>query len=394
MLTIKLYLDRRAVEKDCSAPMKLLININSKTAMIGLGIKINPKQWNKKRCMVVNHPQSVFYNSLLQKKQMEAEMTLYQMIDEDESLLLHDVVYIKNRLADRLDPTKQKERSLFYTHFLTYMKQCNKPRTANLYNCTLKALKRFDSKFEERLYSDIDVHYLEKFERFLSKTAKAANARAIHFRNIRAVFNSAIREELTKCYPFNRFHIRTEETRKRALPISVLRKLMTEDMDNKKEQELLDTFRLSFLLVGINTIDLYNLKKIEDGRIEYDREKTGRHYSIKVEPEAQEIIKRNKGRKSLLHIADRYACAPHVGAHVGKLLKKITKLDISMYWARHSWATIASHLDIPKDTIAQALGHGKKTVTDIYIDYDVRKVDRANRKVIDYVLYGKGETCT
>ena len=48
----------------------------------------------------------------------------------------------------------------------------------------------------------------------------------------------------------------------------------------------------------------------------------------------------------------------------------------------------AASLDIPKETIAAALGHGGNTVTDIYIDFDRRKVDEANRRVLDWVLYG------
>ena len=64
---------------------------------------------------------------------------------------------------------------------------------------------------------------------------------------------------------------------------------------------------------------------------------------------------------------------------------------ISSYWSRHTWATIAASLDIPKETIAAALGHGGNTVTDIYIDFDQRKVDEANRKVIDYVFLTKNE---
>jgi integrase len=64
--------------------------------------------------------------------------------------------------------------------------------------------------------------------------------------------------------------------------------------------------------------------------------------------------------------------------------------DITSYWARHTWATIASQLDIPKDVISRALGHsfGVKT-TDIYIKFDDTKIDEANRRVIDYVLYDK-----
>ena len=63
---------------------------------------------------------------------------------------------------------------------------------------------------------------------------------------------------------------------------------------------------------------------------------------------------------------------------------------LSQYWRRHTWATIAAELDIPKEAIAAGLGHelGNST-TAIYINFNMKKVDVANRKIIDYVLYGK-----
>ena len=61
--------------------------------------------------------------------------------------------------------------------------------------------------------------------------------------------------------------------------------------------------------------------------------------------------------------------------------------DLSSYWARHTWATVAAELDVPKEVIAHALGHSwaNSTTTDIYIRFDMKKVDEANRKVIDFV---------
>lgn len=58
---------------------------------------------------------------------------------------------------------------------------------------------------------------------------------------------------------------------------------------------------------------------------------------------------------------------------------------LSTYYTRHTWATLAAYLEIPKETIAAALGHGKKDVTDIYISFDQNKIDEANRRVIDYL---------
>lgn len=60
---------------------------------------------------------------------------------------------------------------------------------------------------------------------------------------------------------------------------------------------------------------------------------------------------------------------------------------LSSYWTRHTWATIAAEIDIPKEVIAHALGHSwaNATVTDIYIRFDEKKGDEANRKVLDYL---------
>ena len=80
-----------------------------------------------------------------------------------------------------------------------------------------------------------------------------------------------------------------------------------------------------------------------------------------------------------------YWCWKHGKKTVAPLFPKL-----STYWARHTWATIAAELDIPKETIAAALGHGLgNTTTAIYINFNTKKVDEANRRVIDYVLYGR-----
>ena len=117
-----------------------------------------------------------------------------------------------------------------------------------------------------------------------------------------------------------------------------------------------------------------------------------------------EIIERNKGKEWLINPLDgntnykNYArrlndALQSIGeVEIGKQGRKTIKSlhpELTTYLARHTWATIAASLDIPKETIAAALGHGGNTVTDIYIDFDQRKVDDANRRVLDWVLYEK-----
>jgi len=64
--------------------------------------------------------------------------------------------------------------------------------------------------------------------------------------------------------------------------------------------------------------------------------------------------------------------------------------NVTSYYARHTWASIAASIDIPNEVIAEGLGHeyGNR-ITNIYINFDMKKVDAANRKVLDWVLYGK-----
>jgi site-specific recombinase XerD len=253
----------------------------------------------------------------------------------------------------------------------------------------------------------INLEWLRGFESSLVPLCPTANARAIHMRNIRAVFNYAIDMEKTTAYPFRKFKIKTEKTRKRALTAEQMHTLVTYPCTPAQEKYR-DIFVLSFMLCGINIVDLVNLKEIVNGRIEYKRHKTGRLYSIKVHSEAMKIIEKYRGEAWLLDILDRnknyknYAkrlneALRHIGpwertSRGGKIIYTPLYPQITSYWARHTWASIASRLEIPKETIAHALGHGEDTVTDIYIDFDQRKVDEANQRVIDYVIRGGGET--
>ena len=77
--------------------------------------------------------------------------------------------------------------------------------------------------------------------------------------------------------------------------------------------------------------------------------------------------------------------------HINADLPKAERLPrISSYWARHTWATLAADLDIPIETISAALGHAHGCATTaIYIRFNNKKIDAANRKVLDWVLYDK-----
>ena len=214
-----------------------------------------------------------------------------------------------------------------------------------------------------------------------------------------------------------KFDMRPEPTVKRSLPVTHLRELFSYPCESW-QQRYADYFKLTFFLIGINTIDLLSCKPSDykDGRLQYQRAKTGRQYNIKVEPEAAELIEKYRGSELLVSFGEGRTSYHNFTAKVDKGLKSIGTTErvlnpkwregnrkhryhtkrvsafpgLSVYWARHTWATIAYSLDIPDETIAAALGHGHgNRVTAIYIDKSIAKVDEANRRVIDWVLYGK-----
>ena len=115
------------------------------------------------------------------------------------------------------------------------------------------------------------------------------------------------------------------------------------------------------------------------------RHKTKIPYSVKIEPEALRLIEAMPGAGKLVDIPYKDAISA-VSSVTGSLQRLGVHADLSTNWARHTWATIAAELEIPIETISHALGHQiGSPVTAIYVAFNQRKVDEANRKVIEYV---------
>lgn len=400
MATTKLYLDHRTPKNDGTAHLKIAITKRTKTALIPLNVYLLPHQWNGSS--IVNHPNQTYLNLAASLRKADVEKFILQLMTAGEESKL-SAQEIKNRFIASELSEDEIPKITFEKRLLSFI--ANKhPPTRKLYECTLSRMKKFRPKLSTLTFEDIDAKWLYEFDDFLAKTAPSKNARNIHLRNIRAVFNAAIDEGETTSYPFRKFKIRPTATRKRSLSLADLRMLF--DYPVEKYAEIYrDMFKLIFMLIGINVVDLHRLKCVTpDGRVEYSRAKTHRLYSIKVEPEAAALIEKYRGKNGLLCIADRWTNHKNFCHQMNNALQVIGATrsgrggkkqpngifpGISTYWARHSWATIAAFLDIPKETIAAALGHGGNTVTDIYIDFDQSKIDDANRRVLDWVLYGK-----
>ena len=383
------------VRRDRNDDLRLRITNNRQSSQFSLGLKVTQSELG---AALSGDSDNIRLEKLIASWTAQIKDFMLELSDTKKSDM--DAKNIKAILQERLlglsiEPTEQSVavQGNFKPHFAAFIEKLRNKRTKEIYQATLSRMIAYDPDLDKRRFEDITVRWLIDFDTFLAKTSPSQNARNIHFRNIRTVFNRAIDEELTASYPFRRFKIKPTPTRKRSMSCEQMRKIFNADGLEQWEVKYLDFFKLSFMLIGINVVDLCGLSEITEGRIDYIRAKTHRPYSVKVEPEAMEIIKKHRGEKRLLDFAENYANYRHFYNNLCKGLNsikgKIGIKELTSYWARHTWATIAAELDIPDAVIGQALGHAETSVTSIYIRRNEQKVDEANRKVLDYVLYGK-----
>lgn len=357
----------------------------------------------------------VFPRSDVNAKAKTARLAmLYAKVEE--YILMHDETpgemkeHLKALISGK--PAKTREERMFLDYMDEFISTKSKPTTARTYRAARKSVERYDSK---ATFETINKKWMAGYVAFCREEGLCNNTILTRLTQVKAVFNWAEDNEYTTIRAPRKQFVKREATRKRHLSVEQLRTLKdfpASEMVKRSHEVYRDIFMLCFYLIGINISDLLELQRsdLQDGRILYKRNKTGRLYDIKVEPEAQAIIDKYRGRRHLLKFLDRKGVTvDHWAALMNNKLRLFGMKrtygyghhfikgheplfpGVSTYWARHSWATIASAIDIPKETIGKALGHAcwDRSVTDIYIGFDARKIDEANRKVMDWVLYGK-----
>ena len=376
-MKISIYLDQRQQP----TTLRLTVAHHNQRALLTTGIFINANQWDPARQRVVNHPRRVQLQRIIDGIRRTAETTALNLAADDQIRTM-TAAQLRDHIRAALNGEELESHPIsLLDRFDAFASLHTNPRTYDIYTNTAKMIRR---TVGDIALDSINKQWLDTLGAILARQGAAVNTRAIHFRNIRAVINDAIDNELTTNYPFRRFTIRQEPTPHRTLTANELRSIIS------RHTWYTDMFLLSFLLIGINAADMAALteRNVNHGRIEYVRKKTRKPISVKLEPEAVTIIERYRGSLSLVDILDRYANVHNFTASMGKQLGRLHP-GCTMYYARHTWATIAYSLGISMDTISRALGHSFATgaaVTAVYVQADNAAVDAANRKVIDYTL--------
>ena len=373
--------------------MKVRLTHAGQTVFILLNVKLNPEQWVGEK--VVKHPMAQMMTNQLVARKSEIDCLLFDW-ERSGKIRGKSAKDVKKMLEAEISGEPEVSVS-FGEVYKKYMNR-KEGNTFKSYENTYKALAGY-CDIDHVSFEQMTPRWLEDFDAYLINKGNSQNTRSMSYRYMRAVFNYAIDEGITMSYPFRKFKIKRAETKKKSLSLEQLRELWNYPVDESQERYL-DLFKLIFLLRGINLIDLVQVD-LSGKRVEYNRSKTKKPYSIKVEPEIREIINRvgpflaQMNKENYRNYEGRMNKAlKTIGpCEVGKRGKKVYRPlfpELSVYWARHTFATIGYECGISMDLISDMLGHSNgMAVTNIYIRKNEKVADEAARKIIDKVLYNK-----
>ena len=236
------------------------------------------------------------------------------------------------------------------------------------------------------------------YEAYLKARGVRMNTISFYMRNLRAVYNRAVEKGLTpQNNPFRHVYTGVDKTVKRAIPIKDIKALKEVDLSMKPSLDFArDMFMFSFYTRGMSFVDMAYLRKtdLQNGILTYRRRKTGQELTIKWEKCMAEIIAKYPENQTdfLLPIITKqdnerrqYDNALHLVNYRLKELSTKLKLKrpLTMYVARHSWASVAKAKNVPLSVISEGMGHDSEATTQIYLaSLETSVVDKANKMIL------------
>ena len=293
--------------------------------------------------------------------------------------------------------TKEASLFSFWHNVIAQLKQLGKIRTSETYTATLNSFMA--SREEQDVPLDgISSDMMLLFEAHLKARGVRMNTISFYMRIFRAVYNRAVEKGLTaQNYPFRHVYTGVDKTVKRAIPIKAIKALKELDLSMNQALDFArDMFMFSFYTRGMSFVDMAYLKKtdIRHGILTYRRRKTGQELSIKWEKCMEDIIAKYPENKTdfLLPIIKeegnerrQYDNALHLVNYRLKELSTMLKLQrpLTMYVARHSWASAAKAKNVPLSVISEGMGHDSEATTQIYLaSLETSVVDKANKMIL------------
>ena len=360
--------------------------------------KVFPHEWDESRSMVTTTQKSerkAFILSIRERIRWDVE----RLNKIDKKLDANGLSYTADDVIDEFN-RYANEYSVFnfMENVIIKLKQKGKARTSETYTATLNSFKKFRED-EDLMLDCLTSEIMESYEAWLQRRGVAPNTVSFYTRILRAVYNRAVEQDIIENRnPFKHVYTGVDKTVKRALPLATIKKIKALDLSlNPSLDYARDMFLMSFYLRGMSFIDMAFLKKsdLKNGSVTYRRRKTGQQLIIGWTKEMQIILDKYPENATgyLLPIiknpgTNERCTYRNMGYNINHNLKKIAKMvgvqiPLTLYVARHSWASAAKAKGIPLSVISEGMGHDSEATTQIYLaSLDTSVVDRANSLIL------------
>lgn len=288
--------------------------------------------------------------------------------------------------------TNKTDITFLFNEYKAQLESEDRIKTAQNLDWAFTSLKKYRSKI---YFEDINDAWLKGYRNWMEKEGNSATTTQIYLRNLRTIFNKAIKEGYVseKHYPFRTYTIGTSAKSKSVLYAPQLKALWQYEPTTMRERRSKDFFFMCYLCNGCNFKDVVYLKNkdIRTDTLSFVREKTKRTNTVadkQITVYLHEDIKRiietwgNKSgspddyvfpilngyktakeketrRKTIQRITNRMLNA------IGVKLKFEERLTLNL--ARHSFATHLKISGTPTSFITDALGHSSSKTTEHYL---------------------------
>jgi integrase len=315
--------------------------------------------------------------------------------------------------------------SQYARSYIHKMFQRGQERNSQTYENALNHLERFAGT-KSVMFSAMTSTFVNEWIESLSQTRRAKEHYPICMRQ---VFKTAMNEYndydkgvlRIKTNPWPKVKIPSADTpQKIAITAQQARAFFSAPLPESKLKEPLpelgrDLAMMVLCLAGINTIDIFNLKKSDyhDGIIHYQRAKTRKaradnaYIEMRVPPLLYPIFEKYKTADDdefLFSFHKRYHTSDSFGSNVNFGIKQICdtlgihgKDRYCVYTWRHTWATVAQNdCGATLEEVGFALNHSQRStrVTRGYVKIDFSPAWQLNEKVVDYIFFREDETQT
>jgi integrase len=331
-------------------------------------------------------------------------------IDDDDCEIVIHIDEAAHASAVKNEKNNKNDKGI---SFYNYIKSCidtlrnaGRIRTSENYQSTFSSFRKF-LKGQNVNLQEISSSLMESYQAFLIDSGVVLNTVSFYMRILRSVYLGAVRNGLIEDkHPFVKVYTGISKTAKRAISSEDIRYIHEYVTDNPSVGFARDMFLFSFYTRGMSFIDIAVLRKddLRNGFLIYKRRKTKQLLKISWTKEMQAIVDLHPSKDGIhmLNILNQDSPIPlreqlrqkqaSINYHLKKLGKELgIKGVLTMYVARHSWASIAKQMNIPLNVISDGMGHTSEKTTQVYLTtIDADRIDAANEEIIHSVI-GSGK---